>query len=482
MSATSTLEPEAVGVLRTRVHGDVLVPADASYDEARSVWNGMIDRRPAAVVRCTGVADIRATLAFAQEQGIGVSVRGGGHNVAGTAVADGAVVVDLGPMRSVTVDLDAQTARAAGGARLGDVDHETQAFGLAAPFGVVSRTGVAGLTLHGGMGFLTRRFGLSCDNLVAADLVTADGTLLHATPERHPDLLWALRGGGGNFGVVTSLEYRLHPVGPEVFMVVTLYPPEVAADGLAAFGAFMADAPEELSALAIYWSAPHEEPVPPEWHGRPVFVVAACWSGSLDRAEDAVRPLRELAEPVVDMSGPMPYVMAQQLFDPEYPDGRRYYWKSAYLPRLDGAAELLERYARERPSPLSSLDVWALGGAMRREPAGGSAFAKRDQPFLLGIEANWDDAADDATNLDWARSLFSAASADVGAATYLNFPGFVEEGEELLRASYGDAYERLQRVKATYDPDNVFRSNLNNPGQTMIGTVPPSADQAAPVT
>jgi FAD/FMN-containing dehydrogenase len=482
MAATTTLEPEAVEVLRARIHGDVLVPGDAPYDDARTVWNGMIDRRPAAVVRCTGVADVKTAIAFAREHGVGISARGGGHNVAGTAVADGAVVVDLGRMRGVTVDLDRGTVRAGGGARLGDVDHETQAFGLATPFGVVSRTGVAGLTLHGGMGFLTRRFGLSCDSLVAADVVTADGTLVHTDEDRHPDLLWALRGGGGNFGVVTSLEYRLYPVGPEVFMVVTLYPPEAAAEGLAAFGAFMAAAPEEVSALAIYWSAPHEEPVPPEWQGRPVFVLAGCWSGPLEGAEDAVRPLRELAEPVVDMSGPMPYVMAQQLFDPEYPDGRRYYWKSAYLPSVDTAADLLDRYARERPSPLSSIDVWALGGAMRTEPAGGSAFAKRDVPFLLGIEANWDAATDDEPNLAWARALFAEATAGTGAATYLNFPGFVEEGEELLRASYGDAYERLQRVKAAYDPDNVFRSNLNNPGQTMIGTVPPSALQAAPVT
>jgi FAD/FMN-containing dehydrogenase len=469
-------------LLRAHVRGEVLTPGDPGYDDGRRVWNGMIDRHPAAIARCTGVADVMAALAFAREHSLPLSVRGGGHNVAGTAVSSDGVVIDLSAMRGVTVDLDRRTVRAGGGARLGDVDHETQAHGLAVPFGVVSRTGVAGLTLHGGMGFLTRRLGLSCDNLVGADVVTADGRLVHADAERHPELFWALRGGGGNFGVVTALEYRLHPVGPEVFMLITLYPPETATEGLQAFGEFMTSAPEELTALAIYWSAPHDEPVPPEWQGKPVFVAAGCWSGPLEDAEEAVRPLRELAQPVVDMSGAMPFLLAQQLFDPEYPDGRRYYWKSAFLPSLADAAELCSRFAAERPSLLSSIDVWGLGGAMRTEPAGGAAFARRDEPFLLGIEANWEDAADDDANLDWARSLFAEASTRASAGTYLNFPGFVEEGEELLRASFGESYERLRRVKEMYDPDNVFRSNLNNPGQTMIGTVPPSTLQAAPVT
>jgi FAD/FMN-containing dehydrogenase len=461
MAVSEGVQPD---VLRERIRGDVIGEADESYDGARMVWNGVIDRRPALVARCTGNADVLAAVAFAREHGLPVSVRGGGHNVAGTAVCEGGVVIDLSAMRNVFVDVDRMTVRAGGGARLGDVDHETQAFALATPFGVVSRTGIAGLTLHGGMGFLTRRLGLSCDNLIGADVVTADGRLVHADQDRNPDLLWALRGGGGNFGVVTSFEYRLHPVGPEVFMAMTFYPAEAATEGLGVFRDVMASAPDELMGIALYWTAPGEEPFPPEWHGRPVFILAGCWSGPLDEAEEAVRPFRELTAPVADLSGPMPFLVAQQLFDPEYPDGRRYYWKSIYLSGLGAAeAELLSRYAAGRPSALSSIDVWALGGTMRNEPEGGSAFANRDAPFLLGVESNWEDSADDAANIAWTRELIDEASRLSAGGTYLNFPGFVEEGEQLLRDTYGANYARLQEVKATYDPENVFRSNLNNP-------------------
>jgi FAD binding domain-containing protein/berberine-like enzyme len=454
--------PVELDALRLQVRGRVTAATDEGYAEACRLWNGMIERRPAAIVHASGNADAIAAVRYARTNGLPVSVRGGGHNVAGSALSDGGVVIDLGDVNDVRVDLGRRTVRAGGGARLGHVDHETQAFGLAVPFGVVSRTGVAGLTLHGGLGFLTRQLGLSCDNLVAADVITGDGRLLHVDENNHPDLLWALRGGGGNFGVVTSFEYRLHPVGPEVWMAITLYPADYGVEGLRAFGELMAGAPEELMALAIYWSAPHEEPVPDEWQGEPVFVAVGCWSGSFDEGEEAIRPLRELTTPVADMSGPMPFETAQQLFDPEYPDGRRYYWKSVYLGDLDQrVAEALTRHAASRPSPLSSLDVWALGGAMRREPPGGSAFAGRSDPFLLGIEANWDDPAGDEDNIGWAREVFR----DIGrfsprSGTYLNFPGFGEEGEELLRASYGESYERLQQIKAKYDPENLFRSAL----------------------
>jgi hypothetical protein len=461
MATTETL---GLDELRQKIRGDVITEGDEAYDGARRVWNGVIDRSPAVVIRCSGNADVIAAIAFAREQGLPVSVRGGGHNVAGTSVAEGGVVIDLGAMNNVSVDLHRMTVRAGGGARLGDVDHETQAFGLATPFGVVSRTGIAGLTLHGGMGFLTRRLGLSCDNLVAADVVTADGRLVHTDAERDPDLLWALRGGGGQFGAVTSLEYRLHTVGPEVFMAITLYPVEAGPDALRVFRDVFADAPEELMGVAIYWTAPPEEPVPPDWQGKPVIVLAGCWSGPLEEAEAAVKPLREVTTPVADMSGPMPFVIAQSLFDPEYPDGRRYYWKSIYLSDVgDSEIDLLGRYAATRPSLLSSIDVWALGGAAAREPDGGSAFAKRDAPFLIGVESNWEDADDDEANIAWTRQLIDDASALSPGGTYLNFPGFVEEGEQLLRDTYGPNYERLQQVKAKYDPDNVFRSNLNSP-------------------
>src|SRR5438034_6172624 len=355
MAGTATATGPALDDLRGQIRGEVISGGDPGYAEARRIWNGMIEREPALVVRCRGAADVIAAVRFAREAGLPVSVRSGGHNVAGTALCDG-VVVDLTGMRNVFVDPDRKTVRAAGGGLLGDVDHETQAFGLATPFGVVSKTGIAGLTLNGGLGFLTRRLGLSCDNLVGADVVTAEGKLVHTDLERNPDLLWALRGGGGSFGVATSLEYRLHDVGPEVFMAITFYPADAGKEGSLAWREMMRDAPDELMSVALWWTAPPEEPFPPEWHGKPVFILAGCWSGPLGEAEQAVKPLRELTTPVADLSGPMPFLVAQQLFDPEYPDGRRYYWKYTYLSDVGEAeADLVSRYAASRPSPLSSI-------------------------------------------------------------------------------------------------------------------------------
>jgi hypothetical protein len=352
--------------------------------------------------------------------------------------------------------------RAGGGARLGDVDLETQAFGLAVPFGVVPRTGIAGLTLHGGLGFLTRRYGPTCDSLIGAEVVTAAGQFLQVDEHRHPDLLWALRGGGGNFGIVTSFEYRLYPVGPEVWMLLTIYPVDQAAAGLHFFRDFMADAPEELMALAILWSAPEIEPIPAASRNAPCFIIVGCYSGSMEQGERAIRPLREFATPIADLSGPIPFMEIQRLFDPDYPDERRYYWKSVYLRDLGEAAiAALVRHAAARPSPLSSLDVWALGGAMRREPAGGAAFSGRDSPFLIGIEANWDDSASDEVNVAWARAVDADLRGLSGGAAYLNFPGFGEEQEGLVRAAYGPNYDRLAQLKAKYDPSNLFRLNLN---------------------
>jgi FAD/FMN-containing dehydrogenase len=458
------LEEATVEAFRARLRGELTLAGESGYDDSRKVWNGMIDRRPALIVACSGVADVIEAVTFARDNELPLAVRGGGHNVAGTAVCDGGLVVDLARMNNVRVDLARQTVRAGGGARLGDLDRETQVFGLATPLGVVTRTGIAGLTLHGGVGFLTRKHGLSCDNLIAADVVTADGQVLQVDEENHADLLWALRGGGGNFGVVTSLEYRLHPVGPDVMVVMVMYPVESAAAGLRFFRDFMATAPEELMAIAILWSTPEGEPIPEEWRGKPTLVIAGCYSGPLEQAEEVVRPLRERATPIVDFSGPMPFTEAQQLFDPDYPDGRRYYWKSTYLRDLDEAAiATLTRFAAERPSALSSIDIWALGGAMRREPAGGSAFAGRDHPFLLGIEANWDDPADDAANLAWARGLFDEAVRGSGSGAYLNFPGFRDDKESVVRSAYGANYDRLVAIKTKYDPTNLFRINQNIP-------------------
>lgn len=444
------------------IRGRVIGPDDEGFVDACSLWNGTVTRRPRLIVRPTGAADVSATVKFARTHKLPLSVRGGGHNVAGNALCDGGVVIDLSGMRSVRVDPNRRTARVEGGATLGDVDHEAQAHALATPLGVVSRTGVGGLTLHGGLGFLTRRLGLSCDNLIGADVVTAEGHVVTADQEHHSDLLWALRGGGGNFGVVTSLEYQLHSVGPDVWMFIVMYPMDEAPSVFRFFREYMASAPDELMAIAILWNSPQDESIPEAARNKPVAILAGMHSGPFAEGERAIAPFRQVATPLVDFSGPMPFVAAQRLFDADYPNGRRYYWKSLYLDSLDDAAVVaLVEHARARPSLLSTVDVWALGGAMRREPTGGSAFSHRDRPFLLGIEANWNDAGEDAQNIAWARGLFADMDRWSRGGLYLNFPGQIEEGDVLLRQSFGSSYERLQAVKATYDPENLFRSTFN---------------------
>jgi FAD/FMN-containing dehydrogenase len=457
------LPAEDVEALRRRVDGTVLVAADDGYEVRRRVWNGVIDRKPIVIVACTGAADVIAAVNLARERQLPISIRCGGHNVGGTAVCDGGVVVDLSPMNGIRVDPLRKTARVEGGATLGRLDHEAQAFGLAAPAGVVSETGIGGLTLHGGIGFLTRRLGLTCDSLIAADVVTADGRLVMADETQNSDLLWALRGGGGNFGVVTSFEFRLHPVGPEVWIALAMYPAEDAPRLLAFFRDFMAKAPDELMAIALLWNTPHDESLPEAARNRPTIVLAGCWSGPVEAGEAAVRPLREAGTPLLDLSGQMPFVDAQRMFNPDYPDGRRYYWKSIYLGDLGTRTiDALVSFAAARPSPISSLDIWALGGAMARMPRSHSAFARRDAPYLLGIEANWEDPAADAANIEWARHTFrEMEKLFPEAGAYLNFPGFGEEGEALLRRSFDTNFARLQAVKAKYDPGNMFRSNLN---------------------
>ena len=449
---------QAAEGLRERLRGSLIMPEDDRYEDARKVWNGMIDKHPAMIARCAGPADVIQCMNFARELSLPVSVRGGGHNVAGTALCDGGLVIDLSEMRSVRIDPQRRRARVEAGARLRDLDHEAQAHGLAVPVGVVSRTGVAGLTLHGGMGLLLRKYGLASDNVVSADVVTADGRLLVADEDSHSDLLWALRGGGGSFGIVTSFEFQLHPVGPELNLALVLYPLEMAGRVLARFRAFMDAAPDEVMGVSVYWSAPDADPIPEDKRGAPVVVVLAAYSGPVEEGERVLLPLREIDVPIADLSGTMPYAVAQYaLFDHEYPDGRRYYWKSIYLNHLnDDVIAVLSRYAANRPSPISSIDVWALGGAMGRVRPEATAFFKRDAPYMIGIEANWIDQADDAENLTWLRALYAELQSFSPGGAYLNFPGFYEEGEELIRTSYGGNYDRLRTIKAQYDPENLF--------------------------
>jgi hypothetical protein len=460
------LKDEVIQQLRSQVRGTVILPTESGYDQARKIWNGIIDKKPALIVQCSGTADVIAAVNFARDNTLPLAVRAGGHNAAGNALCDGGVVIDLSPMRRVRIDPVNKTARVDGGAKLGDVDHEAQAFGMAVPVGVVSATGIGGLSLHGGMGFLTRKYGLTCDHLLSADVVTADGKVVVADGKNNADLLWALRGGGGSFGAVTSFEFKLRPVGPDVWMCIVMYPVAEAKKTMQTWRKFMETAPEEVMSIAIYWNAPHEDPVPREHHGAPVLVLAGCWSGPIEKGEEVFKPLRGVTTPVADLSGPMPYLVAQKLFDPEYPNGRRYYWKSIYMKEVsDAAIDMLGEYAAKRPSSLTSIDVWCLGGAIGRVKPEESAFFKRDAPYMLGIEANWDDPKADEANITWTRNLYKDAEKYSPGGMYFNFPGFLEEGDDMLKQSFGTNYDRLRQVKAKYDPQNLFTSNLKITGK-----------------
>jgi FAD/FMN-containing dehydrogenase len=416
------------------------------------------------IIRCLGVADVMAAVDFVRDHQLFFSVRAGGHNVSGAAIADHGVVIDVSQMRSVQVDPKRRLARVEGGGRLGDLDHETTAFGLAAPVGVVSETGVAGLTLHGGAGWLMRKHGLSVDNLHAVEIVTANGQLVRASSDEHADLFWALRGGGGNFGVATAFEFNLHPIAPTVAVAMPIYSLELAREALSTCRDYMAHAPEELMVLGVYWSAPRITAVPEEHHGKPVAILLGCYSGPTERAEETIAPLRSIGEPIADLSEIMRWRDAQRLLDEDYPDGKFYYWKSIYLDRLDDEVlSILERYTLNRPSAESSIDVWFLGGAMSRVAPDATAFYNRRCPFMIGIEANWSDHAAAEANIAWARDLHEKLQPFSSGGNYLNFPGFVEDREVLLRGAYGENLERLKRVKATYDPENLFPGLLNIP-------------------
>ena len=452
----------AVDELASRMQGELLRPEDAGYEPARALWNGMIDRRPALIARCTDTGDVAAAVNLAREHELTLAVRGGGHGVAGHALCDGGLVVDLSQMRAIDVDPEALTARAEGGCTLGDLDRETQRHALATPLGVVTRTGIAGLTLSGGMGWLRRKHGLSCDNLISAQVVTADGGVLTASESENEDLFWAIRGGGGNFGVVTSFEYRLHPVGPEVFVCFVLYPADRATEVLQSCAQYLSGAPEAVAPLGVLGRVPEVEEIPPESHGEPYVALLAVYPGDPAEGERAVQPLREIVEPIGDLSGAMPYVEAQAVLDEDYPDGWRYYWKSVNVPELsDEVIARLVRHAAAAPSHHSTIDIWYQGGAMARVGEQETAFANRSEPYLLGIEGNWEQQSDSDENVAWVRGAYTDMRSLSSGGIYLNFPGFLEEGDQLLREGYGPNYDRLVEVKTRYDPANLFRLNAN---------------------
>lgn len=446
---------------KNSLRGKLITTKDNDYDNLRKVWNGLIDKHPALIVLCSGVADVIAAVTFAREKNILLSVRGGGHNVAGRAVCDDGIVIDLSSMRGIRVDPVNQTVTVQGGATLGDIDHETYPFGLAVPFGLVSKTGIAGLCLHGGAGWLSRKYGLTLDNLLSVDIVTSDGKMRRASESENPDLFWAIRGGGGNFGIVTSFEFRAYPIPSKVWFTGPVYPVSEAKKVLRFVTSYMKEAPEELSLIATLWDAPEDPKVPLEYHGSPIIMLLGCYHGQYDKGPEIIRPLREITESIADLSEPMRFVDLQTFLDDDYPDGMLYYWKSAYLKQLDDEVyDIVIDYANKRPSKRSNIDIWYGSGAINRVSSEKTAFARRDMKYLLAMEANWTDPAQSEANISWARNCFEDMQRFT-SGSYLNFPGFMEDGDKLLRGAYENNFKRLQSVKAKYDPNNLFQGALN---------------------
>lgn len=458
------LDETTIEKFKASLGGELIQPNDEGYDDARKVWNAMIDKRPALIAQCSGTADVITAVNFAREQGVLLSVRGGGHNIAGTALCDDGLTIDLSGMKGLHVDLKTRTVRAQPGCRLGDLDRETQIFGLAVPAGIVTDTGIAGLTLGGGFGWLTRRYGYTCDNLLSADVVTADGSFLTASEKENSDLFWGLRGGGGNFGIVTSFEYQAYPLGPQVTAGMVIHPMESAREVVGFFREFSAGAPEELCCLLTLRLAPSAPFLPKEVHGKPIVGIAVCHSGSLEDGARAVRPLKEFGNPLADIIGPKPFVVHQTLFDAAMAPGRHYYWKSEYLPEFSEAAGgVLMDHAAKITSPHSSMLFFQLGGAMARFEETDTPAGNRNAAYVLNVAASWEDPAQTDEQIAWARGCWSAMQQFSTGGVNVNFLTG-EEGNQRVRAAYGAAnYERLVELKNKYDPQNMFRLNQNIP-------------------
>ena len=449
--------------LGTTMRGDVLKPGDAGYGD-KPVFNAMHQRHPALIVRCAGTADVVDAVRFARQHGLLVAVRGGGHSVAGHSSCDGGIVIDLTRMRGVEVDPDAGIARVQGGAVWGDVDRETQAFGLIVPGGVVSETGVAGLTLGGGEGWVRRKYGLTIDSLLSARVVCADGSVRTASPISEPDLFWALRGGGGNFGVVTSFEFRAHPLGPIVAFAGVFYAVADAPQILPGWRDFCADAPDEVTSVALAITIPAAAHLPEAIHNRACLIIGGVYAGTPQEGMRVMQPLRELGTPLADISQPMPFAAVQTAFDPLFPMGKlRSYWKAQNLAGLsDEAIRVIATRAKQRPSPLTLVVTFQMGGAINTVGATDTAYAERSARWMSSIDGNWENAADDEANITWVRESFNLIAPYSSGTTYTNFTGQADETAGALAAkAYGANMVRLSQIKAQYDPDNFFRLNPN---------------------
>ncbi len=458
-----TLADGSVAEFAESLRGELITPSDPAYDEARAIWNGIHDRRPALVVRCAGVADVIRSVEFARSEQLAIAVRGGGHSIPGFSTVDDGIVIDLGPMKGIQVDPQARTARAEPGLTWAEFDHETQAFGLGVTGGLVSSTGIAGYTLGGGLGHLVRKHGLAADNLISADVVTADGRLIHASEDENSELFWGLRGGGGNFGIVTALEYQLHQVGQLVLGGPVFYPGDEAGKVLRFYREFTANLPDELTTLVTMLTAPPAPFIPEEWHGRKLVGVLAAWSGSLDEGAKVVEPLRSIAEPVADLLGPIPYTALQGLLDPLWPRGTRTYMKAGYLRELDDhAIDTLVASHQGATSPPSEIHVHHMGGAFARVPDDATAYGERQAPYIVNALAvsHADDPFE--PHIDWARELYDVLEPSLTGGAYINY--LSAEGEQRVQAAYGPAkFARLQALKDEYDPTNLFHLNQNIP-------------------
>jgi FAD/FMN-containing dehydrogenase len=454
------LDEAALAELAAAFRGQNVGPDDPAYHEHRKIWNGSIDRRPALIARCAGVADVIAAVKFGRRTGLPVAVRGGGHSFPGLSVADDALLIDLSLMKGVRVDPAARTARVQAGVLLGELDKETQAFGLAAPSGIVTHTGVAGLTLGGGIGWIMRKHGLSVDRLRRVDVVTADGEFVQASADENADLFWGLRGGGGNFGIATEFEFDLVPLGPTVLAGPVFWAMEDSPEVLRFYRDWVADAPDELMTIVVHRKAPALPFVPEELHGKPVVMVICCWAGDPEEGEKVIRPLKEFGNPVADVCQPKPFLTHQAMFDPSFVPGRWYYFKSCDVPGLtDEIIDTTVEHSLRIQSPLTSFPIWQMGGAVSRVGEGETAFNGRGAGFTYNIGACTATADGFDEEREWVRNFWSALEPHF-TTVYVNF--LMDEGEDRVRQAYGaEKYDRLQALKRKYDPDNFFRINQN---------------------
>jgi FAD/FMN-containing dehydrogenase len=453
--------PATIAELSSTLHGKVIRPEDAGYDEARQIWNGMIDKRPSAIIRCSSTGDVVQAVNFARASGLRLAVRGGGHNIAGSALCDDGVVIDLSGMKAAKVDPAARRVVVEGGATLADLDAATQAHGLAVPLGINSTTGVAGLTLGAGFGWLSRKHGMTIDNLESAEVVTASGDVVRASASENPDLFWALRGGGGNFGVVTKFEFRLHPVGPDVLSGLIVYPLSEGKAVMQKYRDFMTKAPDELTVWTVLRLAPPLPFLPASVHGTGIVALAILYAGDPKQGEPLIAPLHQLGTPVGAHIGVQPYTAWQQAFDPLLTKGARNYWKSHNFPAAipDGLFDEVIDALGRLPSPHCEIFFGAIGGATTRPAPDSAAYPHRDAYYVMNVHGRWETPAEDERGVKWSRDFFDASAKFAGGGVYVNF--LTEDETDRVRAAYGKNYDRLAQVKRTYDPDNLFRTNWN---------------------